>query len=178
MKRTGWSKLSKGYRARLERGGITRQSWSQGADLRAARGKAPKAPVTAAPRELTEKAVRGEATYQAVRDDLGVWRNAGPGWLPSRSWMGNDAAAALSQLHKPPSQWEHVRFGANASGPWTMTVEYKRGHPQTIEIPGGSGAQEIMKMLSSPDSVGVDEEYMYEWEDWIEDDRDFDVEGS
>lgn len=35
-----WSNLSPNYRARLERGGITRQSYEQGANLRAARGHA------------------------------------------------------------------------------------------------------------------------------------------
>jgi hypothetical protein len=175
-RRTGWSRLSKTYRARLERNGVSRKAWEGGADLRSARGKGPRSPSHAAPAAITREAVRGDATFQAVRDELGTWRNQGPAWLPSRSWMGNDAAAALSQLTKGPSQWEHVTFTPRSGGPWLMTVEYLRGYPQTIEVPGGSGAQEIMKMLAHPDSVGIAD--LDEWGGWIGDDRDFDVEES
>ena len=92
--------------------------------------------------------------------------------------MGNDTAAAIAQITLPPSRWEHVTFTPAPNGaPWTMTVRFTgTAYPQQVEIPGGSAAQEVLKMLKDPLSVGVKERSA--WDPWIDNDRDFDVEGT
>lgn len=66
MARLGWDAISSGYRSRLERGGITRESYEQGATLSGARGHA-------ATPERPEQAARDNERY---RDYLGRRDNA------------------------------------------------------------------------------------------------------
>lgn len=144
--RYGWRKLSQPYRARLERQGISQRSWEDGADLRKARGKAPKPQPGAAPVELAQELATApsEAALSAAE------RFTRPPWIPE--WISNEVAAILSQL-PDPSKWEGVTFEPQPDGaPWRMTVELKRGYPITIDIPGGggpgSGAKEVLDLVA------------------------------
>jgi len=93
--------------------------------------------------------------------------------------MGDDTAAAISAVGIPPARWEHVTFQPGANGaPWKMTVEFtgRNIYPRTVYIPGGSAAQEVLKMLSDPTGVGVKD--LAAWQQWIRNERDYDVTGS
>ena len=164
-RRTGWSKLSKPYRARLERQGITRSYWESGGDLRVARGHKPKRPSTAAPFEATMRMVSGAGT-EADQQRLAQFR--GPAWLPES--LSYDVRAALSQLRGNPSTWAAVRFVPAPDGePWGMVVTPKgsprrpdgsSAYDQVILIPGGgapgTGAREVLDLFYHPESSGVD----------------------
>ena len=178
-RRVGFSRLSASYRRRIERT-VGRDAWEAGADLRAARGKTPKPPPTAAPTKIVERVVGGGGTPEDFRE-LGTWTR--PGWIPKT--MREDVAAALSQL-PPPSRWSHVSFHATADGaPWRMVVEMKgRADPVEIERPGGgavgTGARDVLELLSDPKLAGGDMRY---WRSWVGDDSGqyddlFDVVGS
>lgn len=175
--RKGWSKLSASYRGRLERQGITRESYTRGADLRGARGHRPSAPSQAAPREITERVIGGEGSFGEDDSDferLSDWRDSGPGWLPRDDSVLSDAsAAALSQL-PPPSQWGDVHFEARGNDePWTMSVEGKGGsYGWSVDIPGGSDARDVLHLLSDPAWFDMDDLDL--WEGWA-DQYDFEV---
>ena len=165
-RRVGYSRLSKSYRARIDRT-VGREAWEAGADLRAARGHVP------------ERVVSGGGTDEDFRE-LGTWTR--PGWIPKT--MREDVAGALSQLPNP-SRWSHVSFYAAPDGaPWRMVVEMKgNAYPVEIEIPGGgavgTGARDVLDLLTDPKLSGADMRY---WRSWIGDqegaeDR-FDVVGS
>lgn len=146
--RFGWRKLSKSYRARLERQGISQRAWEDGADLRKARGKAPKPRPTAPSPDLISRIVR-----TPTEKDLAELRAmfVRPAWIPRD--MSTDVAAALSLL-PDPSRWKSVQFIPRPDGePWTMIVQLKgRAYPITIEIPGGggpgSGAREVIDFVN------------------------------
>ena len=145
--RTGWRKLSKPYRTRLERSGVTQRAWEDGIDLRAARGKKPKPPPGAPPKELYDRIISGEATEADFRTLATSFRR--PSWVPKDASV--DVAAALSNL-TTPKNWDTVDFIPRPDGePWTMIVTRKRGNPISIEIPGGggpgSGAKEILEIV-------------------------------
>lgn len=165
-KRVGWSKLSTSYRARLTGAGVTRSDWEAGADLRTARGKAPARPDYAAPADVVERLLGGEA----LRDDLEkVQAFLGPEWTRG---LDPDVRAALSQIPFPPSQWADVIITPRGDeAPWTMRV-VRKGRPSngivtdrggndhavtaydvTIEIPGGgapgSGGRQVLELLSN-----------------------------
>ncbi len=147
----GPNKLSPGYRARLERAGITRERWLAGADLRGARAHPYRPPPSAAPGPPTARLVAGEATSEDIAV-IDRWQR--PSWLPADEFdMSTDVAAAVSQLG-PPSGWGHVSFTPAADGePWTMTVTPKRymdgdqvlthEYDRSVQIPGGGGADTI-----------------------------------
>ena len=143
--RYGWRNLSQPYRARLERQGISQRSWEDGADLRKARGKAPKPQPGAATPELAQAL----ATAPTEAELSAAARLTRPSWIPA--YISSDVAAVLSQL-PPYSRWSNVYFEPQPDGaPWRMTVELKRGYPITIDIPGGggpgSGAKEILDFV-------------------------------
>mgnify|MGYP006267141199 CR=1 FL=1 len=146
--RVGYRKLSKTYRARLERNGITQRAWEDGADLRVARGKTPKAPKAAPAPDVIAKVISEPEISDLRKLEATFVR---PAWIPS--WMSIDVAAALSQL-PPTNRWKAVHFIPAPDGqPWTMTVELKgRAYPITIEIPGGggpgSGAREVLDFVN------------------------------
>jgi len=185
LTRKRWKDLTPAYRRRLQRQGITGKT-HRTADLRVFRGHVPRPPTGAAPTELTARTVAGEDSDQDRRE-LENWRaTAAPAWLPGPVYLGDDAAAALSQLRRGPSQWKRVTLTPTAvpadpmetAAPWTMTVEYVRGYPQTILIPAES-AREVLDMLSLVDATtphGAAD--TGEWESWEERGRDFDVEGT
>ena len=162
-RRVGFSKLSASYRRRIERT-VGREAWESGVDLRAARGKKPKPPPTAAPVEVTRRVVAGEGTPEDIRT-LGAFQR--PGWIP-RS-MREDVAASLSFLPNP-SRWKNVELQARPNGePWTMIVTPKTGYPISIEIPGGgavgTGARDVLDLLTDPKSSGADMRF---WKGWTE----------
>lgn len=167
-RRVGWSKLTADYRGRIERAGITRSQWEAGADLRAARGKAPAPPAYAAPEELRTDLISGQATMHELERARDWTESAlAPAWTAG---LDADVAVALSELPRP-SRWADVIFTPAADGePWTMHVVMK-GQPVTgvivdrngnehattaydyeIQIPGGgeagSGAKQVMDLLT------------------------------
>lgn len=91
MARKGWESLSPGYRARLERNGVSKTAYGRGESIRAARGHAQ---TPEHPKEVTFK---GGATqfphYKAERDRLTkrigelkqYWFGDSPKWNPKRS---------------------------------------------------------------------------------------------
>lgn len=154
--RFGWRKLSEPYRSRLERQGISQRDWEDGVDLRAARGKTPEPPRGAAPIELVESVVSGEAS---VSEMLSLERRfVRPSWIDET--VSADVAAALSLLPNP-SRWAAVRFIPRPDGqPWTMIVTPKGARLRddgtspydiSIPIPGGggpgSGAREVLEIV-------------------------------
>lgn len=148
--RFGWRKLSRPYRTRLERQGITQRAWEDGADLRKARGKKPKPPPGAAPAELA-KELANAPTEAALAAAAAFIR---PAWIPE--WVTNDVAAILSQL-PDPAKWADAYFTPGADGgPWKLTVQLKRGYPVSVEIPGGggpgSGAKEVLDLIADINS--------------------------
>jgi hypothetical protein len=126
-RRRGWSKLTKDYRDRLNRKGVTREAWEQGADLRYPRGHAPKPPRGAADyqitmRYLTDVQSRDDAVQRTLREFNTTARR--PGWIPGG--LSDDIVAALSQLRGTPSRWAAVRFvPAPNLEPWAMIVTFR-----------------------------------------------------
>lgn len=126
-RRTGWRRLSKGYRTRLERRGISQADWQAGADLRAARGHAPPVPRGAADFAVTMRYLsgpqgRGPDEQRALR----AFNTAAlrPGWIPGG--LSDDVVAALSQLRGTPSRWSGVQFVPAPDGePWAMIVSFR-----------------------------------------------------
>lgn len=172
--RVGYRKLSKAYKARLVRAGVTQTQWENGADLRVARGHVPRPPRSAAPLEPTVDAVHGDAD-PAELAQLKQWAGSDrPAWIPEA--LRVDVAAILSQL-PPPGQWSGVvLFPRSGGDTWTMRVEMKgNAYPVEIEIPGGgeelSGAWQILDLLSHPPNSKA-------WEDWSVDDFRVDRTGS
>ena len=148
--------------------------WSSGGDLRAARGHAPK-PTTPEPvRQAAASSVAGTAGDLEAAT-LRVWRETlAPSWIPpSRSFLADDAAAALAELPNPKG-WADVHFTPHADGTWSMTVERQGGgYPAEITLPDRTAAQAVMAVLSG---LGPDED----WEGWDDfgdwwDEHDFDV---
>ena len=147
--RFGYRNLSKSYRTRLERQGITQRQWEDGADLRKARGKAPKPRKGAPSPQVVSKVLQAPTMkdLQALESTF-----VRPAWIPRD--MSLDVAAALSQL-PDPTRWKSVTFTPRPDGePWTMTVQPKgRAYPITIDIPGGggpgSGAREVIDFVET-----------------------------
>jgi hypothetical protein len=167
QRRKRWSELSPDYRHRLERQGITGTS-HRTADLRVARGKAPRPAASAAPAEATRLGVAGSAT-DASREALRAWRDTGDraAWIPqSRAILSDDAAAALSQLPSP-RQWGDVSVTARpGEEPWTMTVEIKGGYDRTVELSGGTDARDVLALLADPGFYDMED---YDaWEAWAD----------
>lgn len=165
-RRVGWSKLKAGYRKRLEGAGITRAQWEAGADLRRARSHMPE--VKGAPKELTERVLRGEGTQADLRD-LQSWARSAlrPSWIPDS--MSADTAAALSLIDLAPGQWAAVHFTPAPDGePWEMRITPKgaplradgtSAYDRVVLIPGGGGAgtpgaREVLDWLWETDIQG------------------------
>lgn len=125
--RKGWTKLSKPYRDRLERRGITRAGWESGADLRAARGHTPTPPRGAADYEITMRYLTSVEDRTPERQAaLKAFNQEGtrPGWIPGG--LSDDVVAALSQLRGTPAAWSGVVLVPAPSGePWAMVVSYR-----------------------------------------------------
>jgi hypothetical protein len=117
--------------------------------------------------------VREQATTESRRE-LDAWRDrSSPAWIPdSRAELSTDLAAALSQLPSPDS-WKDVHLTPAGGGePWTMHVEIKGGYPIDVEVPGGSDARDLLRLLSDPEQFDMEDSE--DWDDW-RDDYDFDV---
>lgn len=168
-----WKDLSPSYQKRLRGAGITPEMRRRGADLRAARSHPLRLPYTA-PAPL--QGVTQPTTAQ--RAERRAWREASaPGWLPNRQRMGDATAIALSAL-RPPRDWKAVHFTpAPAGQSWSMTVDYVRGHPQTILLPPDT-YREVIDLLTF---AGRLEGYVGDdaaWARYDERGRDFDVAGT
>jgi hypothetical protein len=146
--RKAWSELTPAYRARLERQGITSKNHASANKIRA-RGHQPSRPVGAAPEELVNKVVRGEALPRDLKTLAKKFTR--PSWVPT--WATVDVAAALSQLPDPKT-WESVEFVPRSDGDaWTMIVHRKGNtYDREILIPGGggpgSGAKEVLQIVT------------------------------
>ena len=106
----GPNKLSASYRARLQRAGITRESWLRGADLRAIRGHRPARPAYAAPEAPANRLLDGEATPADIAT-LERWRvNDAPEWL-------RENASTPEDLRK---------LGFDIAGSDTGTVKHRK----------------------------------------------------
>jgi hypothetical protein len=170
--RFGWRKLSKPYRARLERQGISQTYWENGGDLRRARGhtkdllSANKSPLDqrVIDRLVLPPSLGGGAKpedFAAVRKVTFAW------WIPTN--MRADVKAALSQL-QPPNKWKSVVLCPRSDhDAWRMTVTYNNRYEDTVEIdiPGGgeelSGAKQVLDLLYSPPSTGQRGEAWANW---------------
>lgn len=146
--RKAWKDLSPAYRARLERAGITARTHGV-ANLTEARGHPSKPPAGAAPRELVERLVRGEALpeeFKKIRTEF-----TRPVWVPKSAPI--DVQAALSRLPNP-KRWESVEFVPRDDGePWTMIVKLKgNAYDREILIPGGggpgTGARSVLEIVT------------------------------
>ena len=140
-KARNWNSLTPDYRRRLERNGLTKSKYEGGADLRAARGHAPRGSqkLDRDQAALLNRAIRAEATPQEINRLEKILLR--PSWLPDNVKVRPEVLGALSKLPNPKN-WKHVYIVPAENGPWTMTVYTKRGlYPNTIEIPGGGGAQ-------------------------------------
>ena len=140
-KARNWNSLTPAYKKRLERSGLNKSKYESGADLRAARGHAPRGSqiLDKEQKALLDRAIRAEATPQEINRLEKILLR--PSWLPNSVKVRPEVLGALSKLPNPKN-WKHVYIVPAESGPWTMTVYTKRGlYPNTIEIPGGGGAQ-------------------------------------
>jgi hypothetical protein len=133
--RKAWKDLSPAYRARLERHGVTARTHGV-ANLTEARGHPSRPPAGAAPKELVERLVRGEAEPQDFKKIKTQFTR--PAWVPKSAPI--DVQAALSRL-PDPKRWESVEFVPRDDGqPWTMIVKMKgNAYDKEILIPGGGG---------------------------------------
>jgi hypothetical protein len=156
-RRKGWNELSPSYRARLERQGVTADTY-RSADLRAARGHRPTRSRAAAPEEPTQRAsfglLRTEDTAALER-----WRNrppsrdGPPGWLPrgNRAAMGTDTMAILSEIRTPPSRWRSVSFTLLPDGRYRMTVRPRGGgYSQSVVLPDRDAMSESARFIRNP----------------------------
>ena len=140
-KTRNWNSLTPAYRKRLERSGLTKSKYESGADLRAARGHAPRGSQNLDRDQLAllNRAIRAEATPQEINRLEKILLR--PSWLPNSVKVRPEVLGALNKLPNPKN-WKHVYITPAEKGPWTMTVFTKRGiYPNTIEIPGGGGAE-------------------------------------
>jgi len=155
--RFGWEDKSEAYRRRLERNGISRSDWEQGADLRAARGHKPEPKVSRTREKALERIINRNSTdldrdYKTLQRGF-RWPRWVPKELPDNGAVTYDVAVALSQL-PPPSRWKSVDFVPRPDGQaWTMTVVPKgRAYPVVIDIPGGggagTGARQILEIMT------------------------------
>ena len=165
QKRVGYRNLSKPYKARLVRAGISQRQWEDGADLRTARGHKPTPPKYVAPAPLISNALEGELSGADLAE-LRQWQGSQrPAWIPDSIRV--DVAATLSQL-PPPTQWSEVVLYPRPGGDtWTMHVEFKGArYPIDIEIPGGgvelSGAWQVLDLLSNPPDSRQWKEWSYD----------------
>ena len=145
--RFGYAKLSKPYKARLVRQGITQRQWEDGADLRVVRGHKPRLQAPGVSPELVASVVDRPTVEQLRLVEKTLRR---PAWLPKE--MSIEVAAALSQLPNP-NRWVAVTFEPEPNGaPWRMNVTLKgNAYPVSILIPGGgspgSGAVEVLDFV-------------------------------
>jgi hypothetical protein len=168
-----WKDLSPAYRRRLQRAGITATSRRSGADQRIARGHRPRPRAGQAPAPLL-----APEPSTATREARRVWRQTlAPDWLPNRERMADSVAAALSGLRNPRT-WRKVDLTpAPAGQPWSMTVTYVSGYPQTIEIP----ADQYLDVLHLLALIGRTDAYVPDeaaWRNFIQRGRDYDVHGT
>ena len=82
-KTRNWNSLTPAYRKRLERSGLTKSKYESGADLRAARGHAPRGSQKLDRDQLAllNRAIRAEATPQEINRLEKILLR--PSWLPN-----------------------------------------------------------------------------------------------
>jgi hypothetical protein len=156
--RFGWDDRTEAYRRRLERQGITRSMWEQGADLRAARGHKPAPLLAPGKAKALDRVIKAGSTdinkdYKTLQRGF-RW----PKWIPKDNPITGptsiDVAVALSQL-PAPSKWKSVDMVPRPDGQfWTMTVQLKgNAYPVVIDIPGGggagSGAKQVLEIVTN-----------------------------
>ena len=171
-RRTGWAKLSPASRDRLvsagRRGRLapgdsldaaqSREYWEGGGDTATAYGHARKN-AGAAPAVPTARASSGLDTSED-KADLDRWRRSrrAPDWIPrSRAVMGDETAAALSQIDLPPSRWRDVSFELDpASGRFKMTVTPKgRGPDRVVYLQNREALHDVASLIRNPVPEGT-----------------------
>lgn len=97
MARKGWNALSPGYRARIEKAGLTRADYEAGQSLQKARGHAetPEHPKQFSPAKFPKYAAERQRLTTAVERKKQQIFDGGPKWNPARS--------ARHIREKPPS---------------------------------------------------------------------------
>ena len=120
-KARNWNSLTPAYKKRLERSGLNKSKYESGADLRAARGHAPRGSqiLDKEQKALLDRAIRAEATPQEINRLEKILLR--PSWLPNSVKVRPEVLGALSKLPNPKN-WKHVYIVPAESGPWTMTV--------------------------------------------------------
>ena len=171
-RRTGWAKLSPASRDRLvsagRRGRLapgdsldaeqSREYWEAGGDTSTAYGHKRRNP-TAAPIEATARASSGLDTSED-KAALDKWRRSrrAPDWIPrSRAVMGDETAAALSQIDLSPSRWRDVSFELDpASGRFKMTVSPKgRGPDRVVYLQNREALHDVTSLIRNPVPEGT-----------------------
>ena len=170
-RRTGWAKLSPASRDRLvsagRRGRLapgdsldaeqSREYWEAGGDTSTAYGHKRRNP-TAAPIEATARASSGLDTDED-KASLDRWRRRrAPDWIPrSRAVMGDETAAALSQIDLSPSRWRDVSFELDpASGRFKMTVSPKgRGPDRVVYLQNREALHDVTSLIRNPVPEGT-----------------------
>lgn len=97
MARKGWEQLSPGYRARIEKAGLTRKDYEQGAPIKAARGhgQTPESPKNVDPKQFPKYAAeRAKLTKQVEQKKAQMFGG-------SKRW--NSKKSAKHSRDKPPS---------------------------------------------------------------------------
>ena len=158
--RFGWDERTEAYRRRLERQGITRGMWEQGADLRAARGHKPAPLLTPGKKKALDRVIGKNGLSTDINKDFRLLLRGfrWPKWIPKDNPETGpttiDVAVALSQL-PDPSKWKSVDFVPRPDGQfWIMTVILKgNSYPIVIDIPGGggpnTGAKQVLEIVSN-----------------------------
>jgi len=63
--------------------------------------------------------------------------------------MGDDTAAVLSRIGRPPSQWRSVTFTPQPQGRYTMEVRFRHGgYPATVLLPDWDSKSEVGRLLN------------------------------
>lgn len=107
MARKGWTSLSAGYRSRLEKSGVTKRQYEQGASLQSARGhgKTPETHTAYSPTKYP--------TYHTNRENLIAQVEARKAelWGGGARW---DAARAAQNLRSYPPTIAQLRWALHA----------------------------------------------------------------
>lgn len=138
-RRKPWDDLSPGYRKRLERAGVTRETHGS-ADLGLARGHSrltlPRGRYPA-PAEATQRLLEGRATAED-RALLQRWYSKGhaPAWITDRAVEWDVAAAVSVQVFTPPDRgWEQVHFDPSRD---LMEITFDDGSTLYVQLPPSS----------------------------------------
>jgi hypothetical protein len=151
--RRGWDALSAEYRARLERGGITRESYGAGESLRTARGHSPAYPAPTERAEIAGRLASGDITAADQRR-INAWQQsrAYPAWaektLPNQP---NVALTIIASGAGHPNTWEQIEVTVprrGETGPIVYTITKDDGSVIDVVLPEDVGRQAAIAMAA------------------------------